>query len=104
MNLFRFARRSRTAPSTTRRSSGVSFLQPKANFWFQSCRTNRMHYAVPGGLPANRTLPFRYCRVGDNSRINDSKALLDLQLILEKAGTPDQLRIATSSMMGGFWS
>ena len=40
MNLFRFARRSRTAPSTTRRSSGVSFLQPKANFWFQSCRTN----------------------------------------------------------------
>ena len=34
MNLFRFDRRSRTALSRTRRSSGVSFLQPKPTSGF----------------------------------------------------------------------
>jgi hypothetical protein len=49
--------------------------------------------------PASQATP----EVG-NPRTNDTGAFVDLQLILEKAAAPNQLLIATSSTMGGFWS
>jgi hypothetical protein len=75
-------------------------------------RDNVLYRSLPGSGTASGfglfvrygDLPASNFRIGDNPRINDSKALVDLQLILEKAGTPNQLLIATSSMMGGFWS
>jgi hypothetical protein len=50
---------------------------------------------------------FLHWRVGSDHitiRRRRTAPFVDLQLILEKACTPNQLLIATSSMMGGLWS
>jgi hypothetical protein len=55
--------------------------------------------------PASRaTRKYPKVRVAGNPRIDDTRAFVELQLILEKAAAPNQLLIATSSTMGGFWS